>query len=359
MAVKITLFDKIFSAMAPGSWKPKNRVEWIVLVIMGALSLVCSLLLAPYFLGVFMYPPAILVLALPGFFFAFLFHKRKYILIIAIEIILIVLLGMHSYDYTWRLIDITFDKIGIVRSDELPSGILNLTEDALPIEWYLSGRGKIDNDHENKIYTKEYHANVPLFGNYDSIRLTYYLQQTECPQFNMSSSEPAICAIGRCVSHKSNFETEDFISYAIDDNGSCVNLSFNLQHKNNALTQTQIIGIVDSLKRVPGQYTAQGFSERALLQMQTINEKVENSKKPDGSYSDVFVSFQDKATEEASCTSQVRIDIAPNKRTYMIHRPICPDSLMSYCIDSTQNEITTVPTSSLQKTYIPQVYKCQ
>ncbi|MGB4942574.1 MAG: hypothetical protein WBO92_00500, partial [Candidatus Moraniibacteriota bacterium] len=147
--------------------------------------------------------------------------------------------------------------VGIPLTDSAPAGILTLSEAAIPEGYSLGEKGEVNNFSGKNIYTKAFYSN----SSQEIIRLMYYLQPSECIEFNSKDYAQAICKAGKCVTSTSssivsdgkiNFRSKN-VNYTIDDGGSCARLQFLASNEKNSLTQEQIMKVIDSLERVPGE----------------------------------------------------------------------------------------------------------
>lgn len=318
---------------------------------------------ASLFLGILWLLLILVLCVLPVFVLILLFYKKKYFGIILFNLVIVVLIGVFGGDYVKRPLEVMAGKAGLSLPNSAPAGILTLSDEAIPKGYFVGENGKVIDSFGKRTFSSALYSELPPKG---IIRLMYPLHRSACNEFASMEYEEATCKIGKCVTHisssarsdgKTNFQSKD-VSFVIDDNGSCVQVSFSVSNEKEALTQEQMMNVVDSLERVPGQFVPdtedQGLptDKSALFKTQIMNTKLslESSREKNGLYKDI--KFGASATlRDGDCISTLHLDVAPDGSQYILHRPTCPDTKQSYCIENGQSEISTVSTSLIQKTY--------
>lgn len=343
--------------------KPQQIMRWAALTVLAVLSLLCGYLAFPILpalpvllimsgdSGNLFMPLLFIALAsLPIWLFIWLlklFKKGKYTLIIILCLLLLSGIGFYFKDYTQKRVETSISKVGIHIQDQTPPGILNLPDTAIPKPYFLGEKGHLVKYDFSSIehYLKEYYANTS--GDNDIIRFSY--EEEECTDFYFAQSENmevATCKAGPCILNKSYPLPE----FQINDNGACASVAFTAL-RDDSLTREEVQAVVDSLVRVPGERPQRSFEEITKSTMQSFRSVLEGREKRSDIYSMGNEMNTPLTLSEGDCTSILSIDIAPDKHSYVIHRPVCPDTQMSYCIENGQTKIMKVPTKTIQKTH--------
>lgn len=366
-------------------------MKWVAIlltIVLATLYAVASTVLLPGILIIFLsgsgapgasvFPGlALLLLYLalyvsPILILIFLFLKKKFPWIVFFNALVIVSIIVFGGEYIRQPIEILIGKAGVPLPDSAPAGILTLSTDAIPDGYYIGEKGEVGTFAGKKIYTKAFYTGYPPKGH---IRLMYYLQRYTCAEFNTADHQDAVCKVGRCVTRthssavsggKTNFQSKD-TSFAIDDNGACVRISFNSNNEKEALTHDQIMKVVDSLERVPGEReisseteqqqatlassTSSGEAIEIFLKLRSVRASLEEYKKERGSYKDYILRQTMEKPTYARCPTIMSLDISPDGNQYVLHQFVCPDMEKSYCTESGRTDILTTPTSLIRETY--------
>lgn len=367
----------------------RNFAKWVAIFMTGLFVLLCLILLgfqgpsffiaflmgagapgASLFFGLLILLVALSLIGSPFVILVLLFSKEKYSAIIMLTVALMILLGIFGGKYVWRPLELTASQVGIPLPDNAPSGILTLSEDFIPKNYYLGEKGETKEHLGTQYYVKGYYMKSQFLN---IIRLMYNFSEP-CFEFNKKEKyDEAICKWGECLKYTQNgyvggSRSKD-VTYAIDDHGSCVRVYFMAPNEKDALSEEQMIKVVDSLKRVPGQYvfrepeqkkvssvqstneTTELFKEQVKTRIKIVRSAMEAFKNQKGSYTDYEINLPEINLKESECVSTLHLDIAPDGSKYILYQPICPDVQQSYCTENGQAEIIIASTSLIQKTY--------
>lgn len=269
--------------------KKKNLIKWMAIFLTGLLILV-SLPILFYFtaaifigfalslgapkingsFGLLTFLGTLFLICSPAALLLWLYLKEKYLIIIFFVLFLFGLLSVFGGDYYKLPMEIIIQKAevivgkaGISLRDEAPSGILTLPEDFIPKDFYLGEKGKMKAGFKNDdpYYSKAFYSRSKPG---DTIRLMYF-PSSACSEFkNNKKYEEATCELGRCLKETTRGIGSRTVSdskvitlrsknttYAIDDSGSCANVDFKFSDEKEAMTEEQMLKVVNSLKRVP------------------------------------------------------------------------------------------------------------
>lgn len=351
-------------------------LKWTALSLVAVIVLIGSYLALPILPGL----PAFVIMGGPlGFLFfsalaslpilfflgiATLLRKQKYWIVIILCLLVLGASGFYMGDFLQDRLEISASKFGIAVQDETPPGILNLPDAAIPKEYSLGRKGSIEKSRSTPAgyYLKEYYAHPRTGGVKDIIRLSY--DDGECTSFSFSSNtrevtcKAGVCVVTEVIMPISRMEGGKWrtlnayqFHYQINDNGSCAEVSFYVDD-DTMLSSEQRQAVVDSLVRVPGERTQRSFEEKATPIIMRFKHILETQKKDIklGLYEKVQINAPLSLTE-GTCKSTLAVDVSPDEKNYVIHRPLCPNNGMSYCLENGQTEIITTPTELIQKTY--------
>lgn len=297
------------------------------------------LILTPLFISLLL--SQIIGLAILGAII-FLFKRKQYAIIFILEILLIALIPFTYLKNLSRTVQLMEKFEFIQPSRPAPSGTLDLSLKSLPAGYFLGSEYSEDVYSPGQAYTKQYNANVRMGGDMDIIRFSYI--ERECDGFYSAWKEnvkEATCKAGPCIINDSEFQ--------INDNGACATVFFTAL-RDNSLTRDEIQVVIDSLERVPGERPKRSFEEMATPAMTSLRSLLESLKKQRGKYDLQEIVSVPLKLSEGNCTSTLNVDIAPDGKSYVIHRPVCPSNGMSYCLEN-GHDIVQVSTEVIRKTY--------
>lgn len=316
------------------------------------------------------------VLAIGGVLFAIFYYltsRKKYIIGLLLLDLIFISITLFFPESKERREHLAY-QLGFHLADTTPAGILNIDPDSIPSRYVAASRGETSVYSYFKRYYNDPFLSLSLIPEKEMggmIDLDYSLHPRVCSEFHKTGYDRATCKLGECVistlidRRATTPSTERFgglisektnepkfngrkTSFLINDNGYCVRLFFNESDEKNLLSEKEIMRIVDSLERTPGDksFSFDEYATQSLKYLRTTFEEDKKNHEKTYGTSRVYPGIK-----EGDCQSDISVDIAPARDAYVIHQPICPTKEMSYCLESGQEEVVTVPTALVGKTY--------